>query len=142
MTNIPDVRKKKITRTLGEVPVENAYWEGYLDDDDKKWIRGFDWATEQVLPMIFDNIGDLGLEVEGEDINLARFLMNHPEIREWMKNAFAERFESSRDEIVVGMIDAYDEKKFDQLKKIADIEYRNEEKKKAENMKADIEGGV
>lgn len=142
MTYIPDVRKKMITTIIGEAPEENAYWEGYLDDGDKKWLKGFDWAADQVLPMIFDCIGDLDLEVEGEDMDLARFLTNHPEIREKMRDAFQEKFEDCRDELVVAMIEGYDPKKYDQLKKIADIEYRNEEKKKAENMKADIEGSV
>ena len=64
MTYIPDVRKKMITKVIGKAPEENAYWEGYLDDGDKKWLKGFDWAADQVLSMIFDCIGDLDLEVE------------------------------------------------------------------------------
>ena len=132
MTYIPDVRKKMITKVIGKAPEENAYWEGYLDDGDKKWIKGYDWAVDEVLSMIFDNIGDLELEVEGEDMDMARFLMNHPEIRQKMKDAFEQEFERSRDELVVAMIEDYSEEKYDQLKKIADVVYKETEAEKAE----------
>lgn len=133
MTYIPDVRHKTIRKPYTQQMEENSYWEGYLDNDDKNWLKGYDWAVDEVLSMIFDNIGDLELEVEGEDMDMARFLMNHPEIRQKMKAAFEQEFESCRDELVVAMIDGYDAEKYDQLKKAADAAYKETEAEPEEN---------
>ena len=127
MTYIPDVRKKIITKPFAKEAEENYYWEGYLDAEDKKWLKGYDFAAEDVLNSIFENIGDLELEVEGEDMDMARFLMNHPEIRQKMKDAFEQEFERSRDELVVAMIEDYSQEKYDQLKKVADVIHKVEE---------------
>lgn len=127
MTCIPGVRHKTIRKPYTQQMEENSYWEGYLDNDDKNWLKGYDWAVNEVLSMIFDNIGDLELEVEGEDMDMARFLMNHPEIRQKMKDAFEQEFERSRDELVVSMIEDYSQEKYDQLKKVADVIHKVEE---------------
>ncbi len=127
MTYIPDVRHKTIRKPYTQQMEENSYWEGYLDNDDKNWLKGYDWAVDEVLSMIFDNIGDLELEVEGEDMDMSRFLMNHPEIRQKMKDAFEQEFESCRDQLVVSMIEKYSPEKYDQLKKVADVIHKVEE---------------
>lgn len=127
MTYIPDVRHKTIRKPYTQQMEENSYWEGYLDNDDKNWLKGYDWAVDEVLSMIFDNIGDLELEVEGEDMDMSRFLMNHPEIRQKMKDAFEQEFESCRDQLVVSMIEKYSQEKYDQLKKVADVIHKVEE---------------
>lgn len=127
MTCIPDVRHKTIRKPYTQQMEENSYWEGYLDNDDKNWLKGYDWAVDEVLSMIFDNIGDLELEVEGEDMDMSRFLMNHPEIRQKMKDAFEQEFESCRDQLVVSMIEKYSQEKYDQLKKVADVIHKVEE---------------
>ena len=48
--------------------------------------------------------------MRGEDIEMGRFLCNHPEIRQKMKEEFEVHFEIERNELVVSMIDGYDEK--------------------------------
>ena len=133
MTYIPNVRSKLERKPFAKQVEENSYWEGYLDNNDKQWLKGYDWAVDEVLSMIFDNIGDLELEVEGEDIDMARFLVNHPEIRQKMKDAFEQEFESCRDELVVAMIDGYDTEKYGQLKKAADAAYKETETEPEEN---------
>ena len=127
MTYIPDVRKKIITKPFAKEAEENYYWEGYLDAEDKKWLKGYDFAAEDVLNSIFDNIGDLSLQVEGEDIDLGLILNNHPEIRAKLREAIAEEYESTRDELVTVMIDGYSQEKYDQLKKVADVIHKVEE---------------
>ncbi len=108
MTYIPDARTEKI-EVLGKVE-DNPYYQENLTKEDRDFIRGYDFAVSGVLETIFDSIGDFDFSVEGEDIELGRFLINHPEIRQKAKETFKEQFELSRNEIITSMIDGYEEK--------------------------------
>ncbi len=108
MTYIPDTREKEIK--TGDGNEQNPYYEGNLSEQDKTYIRGYDYAVKGVLDTIFDNIGEYDFSVEGEDIEMGRFLCNHPEIRQKMREVFDCQFELERNEIIVAMIDGYDEK--------------------------------
>lgn len=108
MTCIPDARKKEVK--TGEEKEPNPYYEGNLAEKDREYIRGYDYAVNGVFKTMFDNIGEYNFSVEGEDMEMGRFLCNHPEIRQKMREVFEYQFELERNEIVAAMIDGYNEK--------------------------------
>ncbi len=99
------VRKKTIVK--GGVEIDNPYYEGKLSEKDREYIKGYDFAVEGVVRTIFDNIGEHSFAVEGYDMDIGRFLLSHPEIRQKMRDVFLDEFEYVRNEIVALMIDKY-----------------------------------
>lgn len=80
-----------------------------LNEADKAYIDGYDCCVEMGIDSFFDNLDTYiqELDIEGEDINLCRFLDNHEEVRETFKECLKEWIESNRDGLIVGIIDGY-----------------------------------
>ena len=61
MTYIPNVREKMIeplyknTRGAKNEPYENAYWEGNLNEREKKMLFAYDWAVNE-MKSLFNNL--------------------------------------------------------------------------------------
>ena len=110
---IPNCRNQYLTNYEGIVTDEkNPYWEGNLNDNDRELLREFDFAADS-FKSFFDNLDiyDTNFDIEGEDINLSRFLHNHPAILETLKDAFAHYVEMERNETVVSLIESEDSDK-------------------------------
>ena len=61
---------------------------------------------------MFDNLGTVAekFDIEGEDIDLAKVLKNHPKIATALREAIAEYAEVRRNDMIAYMIDSYAEK--------------------------------
>lgn len=103
MTYIPNVR------------TDEDYNDKYLAEKDKDIIKGYDLATE-TIDSFFDNLETYDFEVDGEDIDIGRFLDNHLEIKELFKANLMEHLESGRNELVTFMIDNMSEKEYEKIK--------------------------
>lgn len=115
MTYIPDCRE------------DATYNEKYLNKNDKQYIKGFDFAVEDVLDSFFDNIEDYDFEVDGEDIDIGRILVNHEAILDKLKEAIHEHFESERDVMITSMIDHMDDEEYAKIKSEVDgVPYEDE----------------
>lgn len=90
MTYIPNVRERETTM-FGKTR-ENAYWEGNLDDSGKRFLAAYDAAIED-MECWFDNMGcSNGVHVLGRKL-------------EALREDFSQWCESSRNEMVVAMLD-------------------------------------
>ena len=90
MTYIPDVRERETTM-FGKTR-ENAYWEGNLDESGKRFLAAYDAAIED-MECWFDNMGcGNGVHVLERKLEALR-----EDFRQWC--------ESSRNEMVVAMLD-------------------------------------
>ena len=90
MTYIPNVRERETTM-FGKTR-ENAYWEGNLDDSGKRFLAAYDAAIED-MECWFDNMGcGNGVHVLERKLEALR-----EDFRQWC--------ESSRNEMVVAMLD-------------------------------------
>lgn len=104
MTYIPDTRK------------DGTYNQKYLNAKDKEYLRGFDHALEDTLESFFYNLESYDFEVEGEDIELGRFLDNHEEIKQRLLDNIKQHFEADRNEMIVSMIDHMDDGEYEKIK--------------------------
>lgn len=132
MTYIPDTRNKfkpqlyKGTKGASAEPELNPYYEGNLNDEDKTFVKGFDYAVEDIEDT-FKTIDDY-LEIEDfqltseeiEFISADNELENYTdeELEPYRDNAILIKLikdivlrtlECTRDEIITSMIDEYDE---------------------------------
>ena len=103
MTYIPNAR------------TDDEYNEKYLMENDKDIVKGYDLATK-TIDSFFDNLEVYDFEVDGEDIDVGRFLDNHTEIKELFKANLMEHLESGRNELVVSMIDNMDGNEYNKIK--------------------------
>lgn len=110
MSYIPDCRE------------DESYNEKYLNETDKEYIKGYDYAVEEVLETFFANIDVYDLRVDGEDIDLGLILENHESIADKLKDAMKQCFESERDQIITSMIDHMDDEEYEQIKEKVDKE--------------------
>ena len=94
---------------------DEVYNEKYLAEKDKDVIAGYDEATK-TIDSFFDNLEVYDFEVDEEDIDLGRFLDNHEEIKEALKNNLLEHLESGRNTLVVEMIDHMDDGEYEKIK--------------------------
>lgn len=125
MSYIPSVRCKE-QDIYGKVS-DNAYWQGYLGEEDANFVAGYDYAVAVNIDCFFDNIDFMG-NVEGDnvisadDINLSlgRLLEKRPEMLDDLKQAVFQWMEAERDHLVVGMLDDTDEKEYAERKAKAD----------------------
>ena len=115
MTYIPSTRE------------DDTYNEKYLNENDKEYVRGFDHAVNDCLDSFFYNLDAYDFEVEGEDVDLGRFLDNHEEIKEKFVANLKEWFESERDEMIVSMIDHMDDAEYEAIKAKVDKEAYEED---------------
>lgn len=111
MSYIPNCRK------------DNDYNQKYLNEKDKEFVRGFDYAFNDALDSFFANIDDMDFDVDDEDIDLGKILTNHEAILERLKDNILEWFEGERDEMITSMIDHMDENEYEANK----AKYANED---------------
>lgn len=95
MSYIPDCRTDKY------------YNQKFLDDEDKTFVAGFDWAVEMITNLFKGNMDvyELEFDIAGEDINLARFLENHEPINEMLVGCVEHWMEMERNELITSMLD-------------------------------------
>ena len=110
MTYIPNTR------------TDENYNQKYLNEIDQEYVRGFDHAVDDCLDSFFYNLDSFDFEVEGEDIELGRFLDNHEEIKDKFVENMKEWFESCRDEMIVSLIEHMSEEEYDEIKARVDKE--------------------
>lgn len=110
MSYIPDCRE------------DENYNEKYLNETDKEYIRGYDYAVEEVLETFFANLDCYDFRVDGEDIDLGLILENHESITDKLKDAMKQCFESERDQMITSMIDHMDDNEYEQIKEKVDKE--------------------
>ena len=81
-----------------------------LSASDRTFIAGFDWCLKWGVDNMFDNLEvvEKKFDIDGEDINLAKLLKNHPKIAGALREAIAEYAEMSRNDMVFSMIDNAD----------------------------------
>ena len=79
---------------------------------DRAFIAGFDWCLRWGVDSMFDNLGTVAekFDIDGEDINLAKVLKNHPKIATALRDSIAEYAEVRRNEMIAYMIDSYAKK--------------------------------
>ena len=147
MSYIPDVRNRFRERlyegTRGASKMDknerNPYWEGYLNDTDKEYVRGYDWNTEQVVSSFFQNLdvfADILDFIDTDDIDIEE-VVSERSILEYSDEELAEKSESTliakkmrecllewiemeRNELIVSMIDGMKEDEYDRMVKKAD----------------------
>lgn len=93
------------------------YNQKYLNDNDKEFVKGFDFAVEQVLNLV-DNNADVYPDFE-EILNRDKAVINvdkekivHEAIEQWL--------ESERDMLITSMIDNMGEEEFESIKEKVD----------------------
>lgn len=88
---------------------DEYYNEKNLIDYDKEFVHGYDWAVKN-LETFFSNIDGYTMEfdIEGEDINLVRFLENHPKVSDTLEEVAYDWLEKGRDELITSMLDNSD----------------------------------
>lgn len=101
---------------------DEYYNEKYLNKTDSEFIAGFDWCAEHSVETFFDCISTFfeDLDIEGEDINIARFFENHHIVREKFKECLLEWIEEERDEMITSMIDNMPEGEYEEIKSKVD----------------------
>lgn len=121
---------------------DENYNQKYLNDRDKKFLRGFDWCTEMAVDNFFDNEM---YELQDSEKYLGHILCKElPDLMQddySMEFTFADReeedrkvrtyadlirmkilewIEMERDELITSMIDEYDEEEYQQIKERVD----------------------
>lgn len=111
MTYIPDCR------------TDENYNEKYLNDKDKEFVAGFDWATEQ-MQNLYHNLDtyERDMNITGEDMNIIRYLKNHKDTREKFFECLADWIEMARDEMITSMIDNMDDEEYERIRAAVDKE--------------------
>lgn len=105
MSYIPDCRTN-----------EN-YNEKYLGDMDKEFVRGYDYAVEQIVNLIEFNT-DVYPELDDIlDFNKAVACVDKKKI---VKESIEEWAEAQRDELITSMIDSMDDAEYEKNKAAAD----------------------
>lgn len=105
MTYIPDCRE-------GEY-----YNQKYLNEKDKQFVAGFDWAVERISELFRGNINVFPELEELLDDNTAVIRENKEET---VKNAVEEWAEMERDELITSMIDGMSEEEYTRIKASVD----------------------
>lgn len=135
MTYIPDCRErfKPIFNAKCNENEINDYWDGYLNEKDKEYIKGWDIVTKDIIPSFLANISDfecmnevfvkseieeagkydcifeLDTDISENAPKAVRFLRKlHEELVEWI--------EGERDEMIVSMIDNMDEEEYNAIR--------------------------
>ena len=131
------VRFKPILTYKSKKNAINGYWEGYLNDDYKQFLRGYDSAVEDTLDSFFASICDCEFLEE---------IFNHHEIEEIEKSESAfnlefelpddapksvrfvrglyeelrREFENERNEMIVTFIENMDDDEYKAIRKEKD----------------------
>ncbi len=108
----------------------NPYYEGYLDDRDAEFIKGYDWCIEEEVTGFFDGIDIYDSDIDPEDFDVDKLDYNfidaedvsdeeiknasrESRILRWMKDSILMHIECSRDEIITSMLDNMDEEEYE-----------------------------
>ena len=121
--------------------IDDNYNQKYLNAKDKEFIKGFDWAVEQVFDNFFNNLDMLDSDyletilkqevpedMQEEYTMTFSFTDGQDEKRQvktyedYLRFKILEWFESDRDEMITSMIDNMDEKEYNEIKERVDKE--------------------
>lgn len=127
MSYIPDCRK------------DESYNQKYLNEKNKREIKGYDWCAEEVVDTFFDNLDTyidedllkiLESELPEEDREEYEwsytFGNREPEKRkvrtlaDLIRSKIQEFIEEERDELIVSMLDSMDEAEYERIKEQVD----------------------
>ena len=97
MTYIPDCR------------TDDFYNEKYLNEKDKEFLKGYDYAVEQALNLL--NNADVYPDFD-DLLNPNKSLVNTDK-KEIVKNALDQWLEMERDELITSMIDYMDDDEYE-----------------------------
>lgn len=95
MSYIPDCR------------TDEVYNENNLNELDKEFIAGYDFALNQVFVDLIGNLDLYDFDIDGVDFNLVTLLDNHPEVKKALYDAMCSYHEMFRDELITSMIESY-----------------------------------
>ena len=149
MSYIPNVRNRfkehlyEGTRGASKMDKNerNPYWEGYLNDTDKEYVRGYDWNTEQVVSSFFQNLDVFADELDFldmDDIDIENVVSERDSseyseeelegmskstlIAKKMRECLLKWIEMERNELVVSMIEGMKEEEYNDIVKKVDKE--------------------
>lgn len=78
-----------------------------LSPEDKAFLVGFCRATDSAANLLYNlDVYQNNFDVDGVDINLARFLENHEEVREALEVSLVHWMETEKREYLTQMIDS------------------------------------
>lgn len=97
---------------------DEAYNEKYLNDEDARFLKGYDWAVENALNLLNNTSTYEELE-QLLDPNKAIVNLDKEEI---VKNALADWLEGERDMLITSMIDNMDDTEYEAIKARVDAE--------------------
>ena len=106
MSYIPDCR------------TDEFYNQKYLDEQDATFLKGYDYAVEQIRNLFSNLEAEPELEELLDDAK-AVIMDGKAEIA---RDAIDDWAEMERDELITSMIDCYDEEKYQQIKERVDGE--------------------
>ena len=120
---------------------DEHYNQKYLNTKDKEFIKGFDWAVEQVFDNFFNNLDMLDsdyleiiLKQEIPENMQEEYTMifSFPDVTEenrqvktyedYIRFKILDWLESGRDELITSMVDGMDEKEYNEIKERVDKE--------------------
>lgn len=116
MSLIPDCR------------TDEAYNEKYLNKEDRTFVNGFDYCTEQAVDGFFYNL-DVYFDDDDKLMELLQAELPEDEKQEnattyadLLKNKLLEWIESERDELITAMLDDMDDDEYEEIKAQVDGE--------------------
>lgn len=78
-----------------------------LSAEDKAFMEGFCAATDSAASLLYNlDVYQNNFDVDGVDINLARFLENHEDVREALEVSLLHWLETEKTEYITQMIDS------------------------------------
>lgn len=125
MSYIPDCRK------------DESYNQKYLNEKNKREIKGYDWCAEEVVDTFFDNL-DTYIDEDLLKILESELPEEYREEYEWVReygepekrtvitladlirSKIQEFIEEERDELIVSMLDSMDEAEYERIKEQVD----------------------
>ncbi|MCD7777923.1 MAG: hypothetical protein LUH47_05400 [Clostridiales bacterium] len=92
---------------IADCRTDDHYNEKFLSGDYKAVICGYDAAIGNVKSLFHNlEVYQKAFDVDGEDINLIRFLNNHPRVKDLFMKAIVDSWlESGRNLLITTMID-------------------------------------
>lgn len=149
MSYIMNVREKDRTDFSGNKEGRNAYYEGYLDDDDSALAIGYDLAIEDMMTAFYNlmadeedfsaagfNVNDIQEEVLSDDEDNDKTLDEYT-VEERMKmtketklviafrNFLSSYMELDRNELISSMIEGMDRDEYDRMVALDDAGKKN-----------------
>ena len=101
---------------LPDCRTDENYNEKYLNEKDKEYIAGYDWAVKEIATFF----ANLDVYPEVEDILADNKAVIVEGKAEKVEEAIKDWLESSRDELITAILDEYSEEEYEKLKAKAD----------------------